>query len=40
MANSPPACRAVLDSNVLVVAHRSAHPHSPNRELIDRTCSV
>ena len=36
MANSPPACRAVLDSNVLVAAHRSAHPHSPNRELIER----
>ena len=36
MANSPPACRAVLDSNVLVAARRSTHPHSPNRELIDR----
>lgn len=36
MANSPPVCRAVLDSNVLVAAHRSADPHSPNRELIER----
>jgi predicted nucleic acid-binding protein len=36
MPNSPPACRAVLDSNVLVAARRSAYPRSPNRELIDR----
>lgn len=36
MANSPPFCRAVLDSNVLVAATRSADPHSPNRELIER----
>jgi len=36
MTNSPPACRAVLDSNVLVAARRSAHPRSPNRELLDR----
>jgi uncharacterized protein len=36
MASSPPACRAVLDSNVLVAAHRSTHPDSPNREIIDR----
>ena len=36
MANSPPVCRAVLDSNVLVAAHRSADPDSPNRELIAR----
>ena len=36
MANSPPVCRAVLDSNVLVAAHRSADPDSPNRELIER----
>ena len=35
MANSPPVCRAVLDSNVPVAARRSAHPRSPNRELID-----
>ena len=36
MAGSPPACRAVLDSNVLVAARRSSQPQSPNRELIDR----
>lgn len=36
MANSPPACRAVLDSNVLIAAHRSTHSQSPNRELIER----
>ena len=36
MANSPPVCRAVLDRNVLVAAHRSADPLSPNRELIER----
>ncbi|MBC7819032.1 MAG: PIN domain-containing protein [Planctomycetaceae bacterium] len=36
MANSPPAFRAVLDSNVLVAAQRSADPLSPNRELIER----
>lgn len=36
MANSPPVCRAVLDSNVLIAAQRSANPHSPNRELIER----
>jgi len=35
MADSPPVCRAVLDSNVLVAAHRSVNPLSPNRELID-----
>ena len=36
MANSPPVFRAVLDSNVLIAAQRSANPHSPNRELIER----
>lgn len=36
MANSSSACRAVLDSNVLVAAHLSPHPQSPNRELIER----
>ena len=36
MADSTLAIRAVLDSNVLVAAQRSAHPHSPNRELIER----
>jgi len=36
MASSPPAFRAVLDSNVLIAASRSSHPDSPNRELIDR----
>lgn len=36
MADSTPASRAVLDSNVLVAAQRSTHPHSPNRELIER----
>lgn len=36
MANSPSACRAVLDSNVLIAAHRSVHSQSPNRELIER----
>ena len=36
MASSTPRCRAVLDSNVLVAAHRSARSDSPNRELIDR----
>ena len=36
MANSPPAWRAVLDSNVLIAAHRSTHSQSPNRELIER----
>jgi putative PIN family toxin of toxin-antitoxin system len=36
MADSPPVCRVVLDSNVLVAAHRSANPQSPNRELIER----
>ncbi len=36
MPNSPPICRAVLDSNVLVAVHRSADTHSPNRELIER----
>ena len=36
MADSPPAYRAVLDSNVLVAAQRSADPHSPNRELVER----
>ena len=36
MANSPPACRAVLDSNVLIAAHRSTHSQSHNRELIER----
>ena len=36
MANSPTICRAVLDSNVLIAAHRSTHLQSPNRELIER----
>lgn len=36
MANSSPSCRAVLDSNVLIAAHRSADHRSPNRELIER----
>ena len=36
MANSSLACRAVLDSNVLIAAHRSTHLQSPNRELIER----
>lgn len=36
MANSPLACRVVLDSNVLIAAHRSTHSESPNRELIER----
>jgi uncharacterized protein len=35
MAGSPARFRAVLDSNVLVAAQRSARPDSPNRELID-----
>ena len=35
MANSPPVCRAVLDTNVLIAARRSDNPHSPNRELIE-----
>ena len=26
----------MLDSNVLIAARRSAHPHSPNRELLER----
>lgn len=36
MANSQPTCRVVLDSNVLIAAHRSTHSESPNRELIER----
>ena len=36
MANSSLACRAVLDTNVLIAAHRSTHSQSPNRELIER----
>lgn len=28
--------RAVLDTNLLVAAHKSVHPQSPNREIIDR----
>ena len=36
MGNNPSANRAVLDSNVLIAAHRSAHSQSPNRELIER----
>jgi predicted nucleic acid-binding protein len=36
MASSPSACRAVLDSNVLVAARRTTGTHSPNRELIER----
>ena len=28
--------RVVADSNVVIAAHRSAHPHSPNREFIER----
>ena len=36
MANSLSACRAVLDSNVLIAAHRSTHSQSPNRELMER----
>ena len=36
MAHSPPACRVVLDSNVLIAAQRSVDVYSPNRELIER----
>ena len=36
MASNRPGCRAVLDTNVVIAAHRSAHPTSPNRELIER----
>ena len=36
MAGSPVRFRAVLDSNVLIAAQRSARPDSPNRELVDR----
>ena len=36
MPNSLTVCRAVLDSNVLVAAHRSLNPLSPNREVIER----
>lgn len=36
MADSPPTYCAVLDSNALVAAQRSADPHSPNRELVER----
>lgn len=36
MADSLRLCRAVLDSNVLIAAQRSADTHSPNRELINR----
>ena len=36
MADSPPIVRSVLDTNVLVAAHRTTHSNSPNRELIDR----
>lgn len=28
--------RAILDTNVVLAAHRSEHPTSPNRELLDR----
>ena len=28
--------RAVLDTNLVVAAHKSVHPQSPNREIIDR----
>jgi len=28
--------RAVLDTNVLLAAHKSSNPQSPNREIIDR----
>lgn len=30
------AFRAVLDTNVVLAAHRSTHPASPNREVIER----
>jgi uncharacterized protein len=36
MTSSPPRCRAVLDSNVLVAACRTTRPESPNREIIKR----
>ena len=36
MAEHPLVCRAVLDSNVLIAAHRSENLHSPNRELMER----
>ncbi len=36
MAHSPPVCRVVLDSNVLIAAQRSADVYSPDRELIER----
>lgn len=36
MTNSPTTIHAVLDSNVLVIAHRSTHSHCPNCELIQR----
>src|SRR2546422_1732553 len=36
MANSSPGFRAVLNSNVLIAAHRSTDPRSPNRELVER----
>ncbi|MCX7422003.1 MAG: PIN domain-containing protein [Planctomycetia bacterium] len=36
MADSMLAYRAVLESNVLVAAQRSADPHGPNRELVER----
>ena len=30
------AFRAVLDTNVVLAAHRSTHPASPNREVLER----
>ena len=30
------AFRAVLDTNVVLAAHRSTHPESPNREVLER----
>ncbi len=36
MASSSPAFRAVLDTNVLVAAHRTPQSTSPNREVLDR----
>ncbi len=31
-----PACRAVLDTNVVLAAQRATNPASPNREILDR----
>ncbi len=31
-----PGCRAVLDTNVVLAAHRATDPASPNREILNR----